>query len=94
MDRNRRIARAINTRQTPPTPHIRTVREQPSTVYFIESRPHSDAPWERASGRPATWTEKSEALQQLAARRAAQPNWEHRLMERITTTVEQPATED
>ncbi len=81
-------------RQTPPIPHTRTVPEQPGTVYFVESRPHADAPWQRASDRPATWAEKPEALRQLAARREAQPGWEHRLMERITTVVEQPATED
>jgi hypothetical protein len=93
MDRNRRIARAINMRQTPPIPHVRTAEPAPGTVYFIESRPHPGAPWERASTQTATWEEKSEALRQLAARREMQPNWEHRLMERITTVTEQHATE-
>lgn len=93
MDQNQRRARQITMRQAKPLPHIRTAPAQPGTVYFIESRPHSGAPWERASSR-RTWDDKPEALRQLATRRAAQPTWEHRLMERITTVTEQPATED
>jgi hypothetical protein len=93
MDQNQRRARQINMRKGKPLPYTRTVPAQPSTVYFIESRPHPDAPWVSASDRPVTWEEKPEALRQLAARRAAQPGWEHRLMERITTVTERPATE-
>jgi hypothetical protein len=92
MDQNQRRARQINMRKGQPLPHIRTAPAQPGTVYFIESRPHPGAPWERAA-RLSSWHEKPEALRQLAARRAAQPGWEHRLMERVTTVVERPATE-
>lgn len=63
-------------------------------AYFIQSRPHPGAPWQRAAGVNASWELKPVALQRLAARREMQPTWEHRLMERITTVTEQPATED
>lgn len=62
--------------------------------YFIQSRPAPGQPWQRATGVNATWESKAKALERLAARREMQPNWEHRLMERITTITEQPATED
>ncbi|MVO84161.1 hypothetical protein GPA10_05090 [Streptomyces sp. p1417] len=93
MDRNQRRARAIGMRKTNPLPHLRTTPASPGTVYFIESRPHPHAPWERASSSTATWEEKPEALRRLTARRETQPSWEHRLMERITTVTEQPAAE-
>ncbi|MGI3198482.1 hypothetical protein ACRJ4B_16005 [Streptomyces sp. GTA36] len=69
--------------------------DQPTaTAYFIQSRPHPGAPWQRAAGISVSWTSKPQALGRLADRRRAQPNWEHRLMERITTITERPATED
>ncbi len=67
--------------------------DQP-TSYFIQSRPHPGAPWQRATGVHALWASKNQALQRLADRREMQPNWEHRLMERITTVIERPATEN
>lgn len=65
-----------------------------TTSYFIQSRPHPRAPWQRATGVNASWESKPKALERLAARREMQPSWEHRLMERITTVTEQPATEE
>lgn len=62
-------------------------------AYFIQSRPAPGQPWQRATGVAASWASKATALERLAARRQMQSNWEHRLMERITTVTEQPATE-
>lgn len=67
--------------------------DQPTT-YFIQSRPHPGAPWQRATGVNVSWTDKRLALSRIADRRRAQPSWEHRLMERVTRVTEQPATED
>ena len=67
--------------------------DQPKISYFIQSRPAPSQPWQRATGVQATWESKATALERLAARRAMQPNWEHRLMERSTTVTEQPITE-
>lgn len=67
---------------------------QTTTSYFIQSRPHPGAPWQRPTGVTASWESKPKALERLAARREMQSGWEHRLMERVTTVVEQPATED
>ncbi|BDH04875.1 hypothetical protein [Streptomyces seoulensis] len=61
--------------------------------YFIESRPHRNAPWQRATGVAASWESGAKARARLAARREMQPNWEHRLMERTTTVTERPAGE-
>lgn len=61
--------------------------------YFIQSRPAPSQPWQRASGVNASWESKSKALNRLSARREMQPNWEHRLMERVTTVVERSASE-
>lgn len=67
---------------------------QAETVsYFIQSRPHPGAPWQRPSGITISWESKAKALQRLADRREMQPNWQHRLMERITAITEQPAKE-
>ncbi|WP_030568538.1 hypothetical protein [Streptomyces aureocirculatus] len=68
--------------------------EQPTTAYFIQSRPAPSQPWQRAEGTHITWETKAKALDRLVARREMQPSWEHRLMERITTVTEQPATEE
>lgn len=62
--------------------------------YFIQSRPAPGQPWQRATGINASWRSKPQALERLADRRRMQPNWEHRLMERVTKVIEQPATED
>ncbi|MFJ5259113.1 hypothetical protein ACIQAC_01380 [Streptomyces sp. NPDC088387] len=68
---------------------------QPTTrTYFIQSRPAPSQPWQQASGIHATWESKTKAVQRLADRRRQQPSWEHRLMERLVTVTEQPATED
>ncbi|MFF5984394.1 hypothetical protein ACFY78_36685 [Streptomyces olindensis] len=67
---------------------------QPTTSYFIQSRPAPSQPWQRATGVRVSWESKAKALERLAARRQMQPTWEHRLMERITTITEQPATEE
>lgn len=64
-----------------------------TTSYFIESRPAPSQPWQQ-HGLRFSWESKPKALEKLATRREQQPNWEHRLMERITTVTEQPATED
>lgn len=63
--------------------------------YFIESRPHPGAPWQRATVTTvaASWVEKPKALDRLAARREMQPTWEHRLMQRTTTVTECPVDE-
>jgi hypothetical protein len=58
--------------------------------YFIQSRPHPGAPWQRPAVGVDCWESKTTALQRLAARREGQPTWEHRLMERITSVTEQP----
>ncbi|AQS70873.1 hypothetical protein [Streptomyces pactum] len=64
-----------------------------STSYFIQSRPVPGQPWAQHGVR-WSWQSKPKALEKLAARREMKPGWEHRLMERITTVVERPATED
>lgn len=67
--------------------------QQPTTAsYFIQSRPAPGRPWEQ-SGLRFSWESKAKALEKLAARREMQPTWEHRLMERITTITERPASE-
>ncbi|WP_431985259.1 hypothetical protein [Streptomyces qinglanensis] len=66
---------------------------QTRTAYFIQSRPHPGAPWQRPTGITASWELKPMALGKLAARREMQPQWKHRLMVRITTVTEQPAEE-
>lgn len=63
------------------------------TTYYIQSRPHPGAPWQRPTGIHASWASKRQALARLAARREQQPNWQHRLMERVTTVIERPASE-
>lgn len=68
--------------------------DRSTTSYFIQSRPHPGASWQRPTGITASWESKHTALDRLAARRQMQSTWEHRLMERITTVTEQPATED
>ncbi|MBQ0827676.1 hypothetical protein [Streptomyces tagetis] len=66
--------------------------EKPTAVtYFIESRPAPTQPWRRAPGVRVGWESKATALEKLAWRREQQPNWEHRLMERITTVTERPS---
>lgn len=60
--------------------------------YFIQSRPAPGQPWQRAQGVHISWASKATALDKLDARRATQPNWEHRLMERTITATEQPTT--
>lgn len=66
--------------------------EKTTTIsYFIQSRPAPSQPWRSSGG--YSWESKDEALGKLAYLRGLQPNWEHRLMERITTVTEQPATE-
>lgn len=65
-----------------------------TVAYFIQSRPAPSQPWQQASGVPFSWASKATALDRLADRRERQPGWEHRLMERITTVTEQPATEE
>jgi hypothetical protein len=96
MDQNARRARIINMRKTPPRPRIVSPNQpdQTRTTYFIQSRPAASQPWQRASGVDASWESKDKALEKLAIRREMQPTWEHRLMERVTTVTEQPATED
>ncbi|MGJ5895133.1 hypothetical protein ACSCBZ_24735 [Streptomyces niveiscabiei] len=95
MDQNQRRARIINMRQGKP---LRRPTRDPDAVttysYFIQSRPHADAEWERPSGVHITWASKTKALERLGSRREMQPGWEHRLMERITMVTERPATED
>lgn len=93
MDRNQRIARIIGMRKTPPPPRTITPH-QTQTTYFVQSRPHPGAAWQRATGVTASWESKPMALERLAARREMQPNWEHRLMERVIKVIEQPATEE
>lgn len=67
---------------------------QPASFsYFIQSRPAPSQPWRRPPGVHIGWETKAKALEKLAYRREMQPTWEHRLMERITTITEQPATE-
>ncbi|QCX81085.1 hypothetical protein C9F11_37510 [Streptomyces sp. YIM 121038] len=68
--------------------------ERTTTAYFIQSRPAPSQPWQRPTGVPRTWASKAAALERLATRREMQPGWEHRLMERTTTTTQQPATEE
>lgn len=65
--------------------------EQPTTTYFIQSRPAPGQPWQQGNG---SWESKPVALGKLANRREMQPGWEHWLMERITIVTEQPATEE
>ncbi|MEV5977529.1 hypothetical protein [Streptomyces sp. NPDC052114] len=95
VDQNQRRARQVAMRKGQPLPHDRTPAEggQP-TSYFIQSRPAPSQPWQRPSGVSASWRSKATALDRLADRRRAQPGWEHRLMERIVTVTEQPATEE
>lgn len=79
----------------PPAPQELTMTDQPTAVaYFIQSRPHPGAAWERPQGVVASWESKPTALAKLADRRRMQPNWEHRLMERVTTVVVRPADEE
>ncbi|MFD3310086.1 hypothetical protein [Streptomyces sp. NPDC058694] len=92
MDQDQRRARIFNMRKARPIPHIPTT-PAPATVYFIESRPAPSQPWQQASGVQSSWESKDKALERLAARREMQPGWEHRLMERITTVTERPATD-
>lgn len=95
MDQNQRRARAIAMRKGSPLPHVRTAPNQTTTVsYFIQSRPAPGQPWQQAAGVHITWESKAKALEKLAARRAMQPSWEHRLMERTTTVTEQPTTKE
>lgn len=69
--------------------------QQPTSVaYFIKSRPAPDQPWRWRTDNQFMWEFKALALKKLADRRSMQPTWEHRLMERVTTVVERPATED
>ncbi|MBX7464914.1 hypothetical protein K1Y80_02310 [Streptomyces sp. MAG02] len=64
-----------------------------SVSYFIQSRPAPSQPWQEASGGVWSW-DRATALGRLADRRERQPNWEHRLMRRITTVTEQPEPEE
>ncbi|MEU5596855.1 hypothetical protein [Streptomyces sp. NPDC020298] len=57
--------------------------------YFIQSRPTADAPWQ-PHGLRASWASKDKGLERLASRREMQPTWEHRLMTRTTTVIEEP----
>lgn len=95
MDQKQHRARIINMRQGKP---LRRPTQDPDAVttysYFIQSRSHPGAEWERASGVHITWESKEKALEKLAARREMQSGWEHRLMERVTTVTERPATEN
>lgn len=91
MDQNHRRARIINMRKAKPLPRPRT-EQTTGTSYFIQSRPAPSQPWQQ-HGLRWSWESKAKALDKLAWRREQQPNWEHRLMERITTVTEQPATE-
>ncbi|MFE4535654.1 hypothetical protein ACFRKB_11300 [Streptomyces scopuliridis] len=69
--------------------------DQPASItYFIQSRPAPSQPWRKPAGVLVGWDTKAEALKKLAYRREMQPNWEHRLMERITTITEQPTDEN
>jgi hypothetical protein len=78
-----------------PTVTDRTPQEPTAAVaYFIQSRPYIGAPWQRGAGINVSWEPKAVALARLASRREMQPSLQHRLMERITTVVERPATED
>ncbi|MFF0597896.1 hypothetical protein [Streptomyces antibioticus] len=63
-----------------------------TVAYFIQSRPAPSQSWQQ-QGLRFSWESKAKALEKLAWRREQQPNWQHRLMERITTITEQPATE-
>lgn len=69
--------------------------DQPTTethvAYFIQSRPAPSQPWQQ-TGLRFSWASEHTALDKLAARREMQPTWEHRLMERVTTITERPAT--
>lgn len=67
---------------------------QQPTTYFIESRPAPSQTWQRVPGVHNGWESKTKALEKLAYRREMQPNWEHRLMERITTITERPVSEN
>lgn len=67
--------------------------KKPTASATSSNPPASSQPWQRATGVNITWESKAKALEKLAVRRAMQPSWEHRLMERITTVTEQPATE-
>lgn len=60
-----------------------------TTSYFIQSRPTPDAPWQQ-HGLRFSWRCKAKALEKLAGRREMAPDWEHRLMTRTTTVVEEP----
>lgn len=93
MDQNQRRARVIGMRKGQPL-RREPDAPKPTVAYFVQSRPAPGQPWQRASGVQASWESKPKALERLAARREMQPSWEHRLMERITTVTEQPATED
>lgn len=64
-----------------------------TTSYFIQSRLTPDEPWAQHGVR-WSWQSKPKALEKLAARREMKPDWEHRLMERLTTVVERPASEE
>ncbi|MBZ3909404.1 hypothetical protein [Streptomyces acidiscabies] len=66
--------------------------DQTRTTYFIQSRPATSQPWQRASGIDASWESKAKALERLGSRREMQPTWEHRLMERVITVTEGPAS--
>lgn len=68
--------------------------DQTTTSYFLQSRPAPGQPWQRPTGVTVSWESKPKALERLATKREMQPNWEHRLMERVTSVVERPATED
>ncbi|MFI6639970.1 hypothetical protein [Streptomyces sp. NPDC050504] len=69
---------------TDPTPTVR---------YALQSRPAPSQPWQ-ATGPQTSWARRDTALRALAARRQAQPSWEHRLVRRTTTVTETPLTED
>ncbi|WP_199546633.1 hypothetical protein [Streptomyces sp. N35] len=69
-----------------PTPRIVSV------AYFIEYRPAPGQPWQKTP-KAAACEVKADALRLLAYRREHQANWEHRLMQRVTTVTEQPAEE-
>jgi hypothetical protein len=87
------LAALDNTAQ--PATRRSVMPEQPSDIiYFIRSRPAPGQPWQPATGANASWRDKPQALERLAARRQMQPGWEHELMERVITVTERPVTDE